>query len=216
VRIEKRYSRGLSLLANYTYSKLIEKVRYLNDFDPSPEKRVATDDRPQRFVASASYELPFGASKLINLGNKWTNRLVGGWVVNGIYTWQLGAPLGWGNVIYFGGDIHLNPRQVNGPSFDTTRFNTNSQQQLADNIRSFPTQFGNLRGDGANNIDLSMIKNTRLSERLNFQLRFESFNAFNRVEFNNPSLSATSSGFAKITGQNNLSRTVQIGARVVW
>jgi hypothetical protein len=180
------------------------------------EKRVSGDDRPQRFVASASYELPFGANKLINFGNKWTNRLLGGWVVNGIYTWQLGAPLSWGNVIYFGGDIHLNPRQVNGPSFDTTRFNTNSQQQLSDNFRTFPTQFGNLRGDGANNIDLSMIKNTRLSERLNFQLRFESFNAFNRVEFSNPSLSATSSAFGKITGQNNLSRTVQIGARVVW
>jgi len=36
------------------------------------------------------------------------------------------------------------------------------------------------------------------------------------VEFNGPSLSATSSSFGKITGQNNLSRTVQIGARVVW
>jgi hypothetical protein len=216
VRIQKRYSHGLQLLANYTWSRLIEKNNLLNPFDTSMEKRVSGDDRPQRFVASASYELPFGANKLINFGNKWTNRLLGGWVVNGIYTWQLGAPLSWGNVIYFGGDIHLNPRQVNGPSFDTTRFNTNSQQQLSDNIRTFPTQFGNLRGDGANNVDLSMIKNTRLSERLNFQLRFESFNAFNRVEFSNPSLSATSSAFGKITGQNNLSRTVQIGARVVW
>jgi len=216
VRLQKRYSHGLQLLANYTWSKLIEKNNLLNSFDTSMEKRVSGDDRPQRFVASASYELPFGANKMVNFGNQWANRILGGWVVNGIYTWQLGAPLGLGNVIYFGGDIHLNPRQVNGPSFDTTRFNTNSQQQLSDNIRTFPTQFGNLRGDGANNIDLSMIKNTRLSERLNFQLRFESFNAFNRVEFSNPSLSATSSAFAKITGQNNLSRTVQIGARVVW
>ena len=216
VRIQKRYSHGLQLLANYTWSKLIEKNNLLNSFDTSFEKRVSGDDRPQRFVASASYDLPFGSSKLVNFGNLWANRLLGGWIVNGIYTWQVGAPLGWGNVIYYGGDIHLNPRQVNGPSFDTTRFNTNSQQQLSDNVRYFPTQFSNLRGDGANNIDLSIIKNTRLSERINFQLRFESFNAFNRVEFSNPSLSATSSGFAKITGQNNLSRTVQIAGRFVW
>jgi Carboxypeptidase regulatory-like domain/TonB dependent receptor len=217
VRIEKRYAAGLSFLANYTYSKLIEKIRYLNDFDIAPEKRIASDDRPQRFVMSASYELPFGANKLVDFGHRWVNRVAGGWVVNGIYTWQLGAPLGaWGNVIYFGGDLHLDPRQVNGPAFDTTRFETNSQKQLADNARTFPTQFSNLRGDGANNIDLSLIKNTRLSERLNFQLRLESFNAFNRVEFSSPSLTATGSGFGKITAQSNLSRTVQIAGRLVW
>jgi hypothetical protein len=216
VRLQKRFSHGLQFLANYTWSRLIEKNSLLNSFDTSMEKRVAGDDRPQRFVASASYELPFGASKLISFGNSWANRILGGWVVNGIYTYQIGAPLGWGNLIYFGGDLHLDPRGVNGKAFDTTRFNTNSQQQLGSNVRTFPTQFGNLRGDGANNIDLSIIKNTRLSERLNFQLRFESFNAFNHAEFSGPSLSATSSGFGKITGQNNLSRTVQIGARVVW
>jgi hypothetical protein len=47
-------------------------------------------------------------------------------------------------------------------------------------------------------------------------LRFEAFNAFNHAEFSSPSLSATSSAFGAITGQNNLSRTVQMGARLVW
>jgi hypothetical protein len=217
VRLEKRYSKGLSLLANYTYSKLIERFRYLNDFDLRPEKRVSSDDRPQRFVVSASYELPFGQGKLVDFGSTVGNRLLGGWVVNGIYTWQLGAPLGaWGNVIYLGGDLHLDPRRVGTPAFDTTRFVTSSSQQLADNVRTFSTQFGNLRSDGANNIDLSLIKNTRITERLNFQLRFEAFNAFNHAEFSSPSLSATSSAFGAITGQNNLSRTVQMGARLVW
>jgi len=216
VRLEKRYAHGLNFLANYTYSKLIEKFRYLNDFDSAPEERVSGDDRPQRFVMSASYELPFGANKPVDFGSKWANRLAGGWVVNGIYTWQLGAPLGLGNVIYYGGDLRLHPRQVNGRALDTTRFNTNSQQQLADNVRTFPTQFGNLRSDGANNIDLSMIKNTRMTERLNFQLRFESFNAFNRAEFSGPNLSPASSAFGTITNQNNLSRTVQIAGRLVW
>ena len=61
-----------------------------------------------------------------------------------------------------------------------------------------------------------MIKNTKLMEKLNFQLRFEAFNAFNHAEFSAPSLSVTSSAFGKITGQNNLSRTVQMGARLVF
>jgi hypothetical protein len=79
---------------------LIEKIRYLNDFDPAPEKRISADDRPQRFVMSASYELPFGATKLVDFGNKWMNRGLGGWIVNSIYTWQLEPRLGLGAISF--------------------------------------------------------------------------------------------------------------------
>lgn len=217
VRLEKRYAKGFNLLANYTYSKLIERLRFLNDFDVRPEKRVSSDDRPHRLVASASYDLPIGAGHTLGFSSTLANRIVGGWVLNGIYTWQLGAPVGtWGNLIYLGGPLNFDPRRINGPSFDTTRFVTASNAQLGNNVRTFPTQFGNLRQDGANNIDLSLLKNTRISEKLNFQLRFEVFNAFNHPEFSGPNLSATSSAFGTITGQNNLSRTVQMGARLVW
>jgi Carboxypeptidase regulatory-like domain len=218
VRLEKRFSHGLTYLANYTWSKLIEQVRLLNDFSTAPEKRVSGDDRPQRFVMSASYELPFGKNKLIGFGSTFANRLLGGWIVNGIYTWQIGAPLTWTNngIIYLGGDLNINPRGVDGTAFDTTRFNTNSSQQLSNNVRTFPTRFGNLRQDGANNIDLSLIKNTYVTERVNLQLRVESFNAFNHPEFDAPNLTPTSTGFGKITNQPNLARAIQIGGRLVW
>lgn len=217
VRLEKRFTDGLTLLANYSYSKLIEQIRFLNDFDLRPEKRVSGDDRPQRIVISASYQLPFGSGKKFKANNGVVNSVIGGWVLNTIYTNQIGAPLGtWGNVIFFGGDIQNNPRQINGPSFDVTKFNRVPAQQLGSNVRTFPTQFGNLRQDGANNIDLSILKNIKIAERLSLQLRFEAFNAFNHPEFGAANLSPTSSAFGKITGQNNLPRSVQIGARLVW
>ena len=216
VRLEKRYSSGFNLLFNYTYSKLIEEVRLLNNFDLAPEKRVSGDDRPQRAVVSASYELPFGKGKKFDASNGVTNRIIGGWVINGIYTYQSGPPLGWGNVIFYGGDLQLNPRQVNGPAFNTALFNRNSAQQLGDNVRTFPSQFGNLRADGANNFDFSLIKNTAIRESINFQLRFEAFNAMNRPEFNGPNLSPTSTSFGLITSQPNLARNIQLGARLVW
>ncbi len=216
LRLEKRYSHGFNLLANYTYSKLIERTSRLNDSDPFLEKRVAADDRPQRVVGSASWEVPFGRGKALSFNNSplW-NRVLGGFVVNAIYTWQIGAPLSWGNVIYYGGDIHLDPRGVDG-AFDTTRFNTISSQQLANNIRKFPSKIGNLRQDGANNWDLSVIKNTAIAERVNFQLRIEAFNALNHPEFSSPDLSATSSTFGRITSQPNLARNIQLGGRLVW
>ncbi|HYL74203.1 MAG TPA: TonB-dependent receptor [Bryobacteraceae bacterium] len=218
VRLEKRYSKGLNFLANYTYSKLIEKFRLLNDFSTAPEKVISGDDRPQRFVVSTSYELPFGKNKPFSFGSPVANRLLGGWVVNGIYTWQVGAPLTWStnNLIYLGGDLNLNPRGVNGTAFDTTRFNTNSAQQLGSNVRTFPTRFSNLRQDGANNFDLSVVKNTYITERVNLQLRLESFNAMNHPEFDAPNLTPTNSSFGKITNQPNLARAIQIGGRLVW
>src|SRR5260221_912445 len=99
VRLEKKTSHGLFILANFTYSKLIEQIRLLNDFNPAPEKRVATDDRPLRFVATGLYELPIGQGKLLHFQSTWANRLVGGWVVSGIYTNQIGQPLGCVDVI---------------------------------------------------------------------------------------------------------------------
>lgn len=217
IRLEKRFSHGLTFLSNYMFSKLIERTRYLNDFDVRPEKRVSGDDRPQRVVVSASYDLPFGAGKPVHARSRLVNTVIGGWILNGIYTYQIGAPLGpWGNVIYYGGDLHNDPRKVDGASFDVTRFNRIPGEQLGANVRTFPTQFGNLRQDGANNIDLSVLKNTKIAERLSLQLRFEAFNAFNHPAFGAANLSPTSSAFGRITSQLNLPRSVQMGARLVW
>jgi hypothetical protein len=217
VRVEKRYSHGLSLLANYIWSRTIERVSRLNSSDQTLEKRPSNIDRPQRIVASGSYELPFGAGKPISFGGgKWANRLLGGWVANGIYSYEAGSPLTWGDVIYLGGDLAFDPRNVNDRAFNTTPFVTASNQQRSFDIRTFPSRFSILRTDPTSNLDASILKNTRLSERVNFQLRFESFNALNHVRFGGPNLSPTSSSFGRITGQDNLPRSVQLGTRLVW
>jgi len=54
-------------------------------------------------------------------------------------SFQSGPLLSWGNVIYYGGPIDLDPHQPDGVAFDTSRFNTISSQQLSDNIRTFDT-----------------------------------------------------------------------------
>jgi hypothetical protein len=135
--------------------------------------------------------------------------------VNSIYTVQPGGPLGWGNVIYLGGDLNPDPHNVSAV-FDVTRFNRVSAQQLAQNIRTFPSQFSTLRQDGVNNLDFSAIKNTALTERVNLQFRCEFFNFLNHPSFNAPNLSPTSSDFGRITSQANLARSTQMALRLVW
>ena len=113
VRVEKRLSYGLSVIGNYMFSKLIEQDTWLNDTDPVPERRISPFDHPNHFVLGSSYVLPIGRDRAVNLKSRWANALLGGWTVNGIYTYQTGAPLVWtngsttsiGDYVYFGGPL---------------------------------------------------------------------------------------------------------------
>lgn len=215
-RVEKRYSHGIQFLGNYLWSKLIERRSFLNPNDAQPEKRIGADDRPQRLVLSTVWEMPFGKGRAFG-GNSGpiTSRLIGGWNISAIYTWQPGAPLTWGNVLYYGGDIQLDSAAVDG-AFDTTRFNTNPQQQLQFNLRNFPSQFGNLRADSLNNVDFAVLKNTAITERVILQYRCEFFNFLNHPSFAAPNTTPANSNFGKITSQANLSRSIQMGLRLRW
>jgi hypothetical protein len=75
-----------------------------------------------------------------------------------------------------------------------TGFNRDASFQLDHNIRTFPLRFGFLRGDAGNNIDLSLVKNTSITETTKLQLRFEATNAFNHPLFPTGSLNTTQFG----------------------
>jgi hypothetical protein len=216
VGLRKRISHGLTITSSFAWTKLISRQIYLNAFDPAPEKATSADSRPIRFVTAATYQLPIGRNLLLNINSGWANALVGGWVLNGIYTWESGSPLSWGNVIYYGGPLNLNTRQVNAPAFDVTQFNTISAQQLANNVRTFQTYFDNLRADPINVMDASVMKEFHFSERKYFQVRFETFNTLNRPGFGMPNLTPTSSSFGLITSTALNPRNVQVGGCLVW
>ncbi|HKE25696.1 MAG TPA: carboxypeptidase regulatory-like domain-containing protein [Bryobacteraceae bacterium] len=217
VRIQKRLTNGLTLINNFSWNSLIERVSYLNDSDPAPEKRVSNDTRPLREVLAAVYAIPVGRGRRLNLQSRWVDALFGGWGLNGNMVLQTGPMIGtFGNVIYLGGPLNLNPNQPNGVSFDTTRFVTASSAQPVFNVRMFDTQFSNLRRAASENLDLSLTKDFRFAERHYMQLRFETFNTTNHVTFGAPNVSPTSSAFGSITTQSNSPRYIQLGGRFVW
>jgi hypothetical protein len=220
MRLEKRFSNGFQFLANYQWGRTIARDNYLNPFGPL-EKRPADIDRPHRIVTSFSYELPFGKGKpvlgsLSGYGGAVVNRIVGGWVINAINSYESGGPVGsWGDIIYLGGPLNYDPTNVDH-TFDTKQFNTNSAQQLSNHVRTFPTRFSNLRLPPTNNVDASIIKNTRIKERFALQFRTEFFNAFNHPVFNGPQLSPTNSAFGTISGVYNLERHIQMALRLTF
>ena len=101
-------------------------------------------------------------------------------------------------------------------AFDTTRFNTNSAQQLANNNRTFYTRFNNLRLENIKNFESAVSKRIPIRERLRLLFRAEAFNTLNRVQFGGPTLTPTSSSFGVQTSQVNSPRTIQGSLRLVW
>lgn len=215
-RVERRFSSGLQVTGNFQASRLMEKRSRLNDLDPFLEKRIAAEDRPWRVVINGSYDMPFGRGQRFGGSvNRWTNLAIGEWTINAIYTAQPGAPLTWGNVIYLGGPLNIDPHNVDR-TFDTSVFNRVAAQQLDWNRRTFPTRFSDLRQDGVNQLDFSIIKGFKFVERVNLTYRCEFFNSTNRPIFSGPQLAPTNTNFGLITNQANQPRRIQMALRLVF
>jgi hypothetical protein len=219
-RLEKRFANGFSWLANYQWARTIERRSFLNNQDFAPEKRIADEDRPHRFVATGVYLLPFGrGQKFANSTNGFVDRVIGGWQINGIYTAASANAVGWGNLLYLGGDLNWNSTgglQQGDTAFDVTQFNRVPNQQLAQNLRTFGSRFSSYRINPTNNVDFSFLKNTRIAESVNLQFRAEFFNFLNTPAFNGPNLDATNANFGRITSQRNLPRQTQLALRLTW
>jgi hypothetical protein len=213
VMFQKRFAKGLQFTVNYQHSKQLNSYQS-NPGDYRLDYGLTSGDYPDHFTLTGSYELPFGKGrKFLGNANRFLDLVTGGWILNSVYTWESGGAISWGNVIYYGGSLHLQPRNLT-QAFDVTRFERASANQPSQNYRTFPQMFNNLRADAANNVDLSMLKNFRIRERMSAQLRFETFNTLNRTEFAAPNVSPTSSSFGTITGAANTARQIQIGLKV--
>ena len=225
VRLERRFSAGLNANLSYTWSKMMEAVSFLNSTDPRPEEVVSSQDRTHRLAVTWLYELPFGRGKpWLNSAGAAVSKLAGGWQVQGIYTAQSGGALGFGNAIFLGDlkDIPL-PKDQRGPdrwfNIDAGFDRVSSRQRVSGtSIRFMPSRFSGIRSDGPNNWDLSVIKNTRIGERVTTQFRAEAINALNHPQFTTGSTntSPTSSAFGRVTNEFAWPRVIQFGLKLLF
>ncbi|MBI4908932.1 MAG: carboxypeptidase regulatory-like domain-containing protein [Acidobacteria bacterium] len=222
LRAERRFSRGLMLQANYTWSKTLEAVDYLNPTDSRPQHVVSDLDRPHRITMLGMYELPFGKGRRFASNvHPVLDQIVGGWQTQAVWQLQSGPALVWGNIIYAGQftDIAL-PTDVRGTSlwFNTSGFERANARQLANNIRTFPTRISGVRADGINVVDLSLFKTFRLHEKFRLQLRGEAEGAMNHPNLSPPNVAPTSTLFGTVnatqTGQEE--RRIFVGLKLMF
>ncbi|MFN0110142.1 MAG: TonB-dependent receptor domain-containing protein [Blastocatellia bacterium] len=221
--LEKRFSKGYTFGLSYTYSKFMEATELLNAGDPDPTEVISSVDRPHRLTINGIVELPFGKGKaLFGKTNSVVSRVVSGWQLQGIYAYQSGAPIGFGNII-FSGDLKSirlpGDQQTVARWFNTDAgFNKVAAQQLGSNVRTFPLRFGFIRDNAVNNYDLSVLKNTQLWEGKNLQFRAEFLNAFNHPLLPAPNTNPTVVQFGTVQAstQNNYARRIQLALKFMF
>ncbi len=206
-RLEKRFGAGYTVMGAYTWSKFMEGTGYLNDVDDRPEYVVSDQDRTHRFVGSGIWELPFGQNKLAK-----------GWQIQGIYQYQSGQPLGFGNAIFFG-DLKAIP--VANPTVERAfnidaGFERNPSRQLASNIRYMPSRFNGIRAAALDNWDLSVIKNTYFTDSIYLQFRTEFLNAFNHTQFSAAVTDPANTAFGTVTSTSQMPRLLQFGLKLFF
>jgi hypothetical protein len=244
LRVDRRFSRGFSMLASYTAGKLIDDIStsgtgllppyafMQNWFDRKAERALATYDVAQRLVISGLYELPVGRGM-----GRLAESLVGGWQVNGIATFSSGFPLILTNSVNNSGALNQMMGAGGAPASGVQRPNSVGRSakktgEIVGRLNQFldttaftqpaPFTFGNtsrtlpdVRGPGLSNLDLSLFKNFKLLESGAFiQFRAEAFNLTNTPRFGMPNTTFGVAAFGVIAAQTNDPRQIQFGLRL--
>ena len=232
VKYNHQFSRGLTVLAEYTYSKTImdswegdgtdSQIATCRKCDRGP----ATFSFPQSLYISTVYDLPFGHG--LRFGSDWSKAVdlfLGGWRITGIASFVSGQSF-----------------SITAPNTTSSLFSGVKADRLCDgadsydrhNLRSdggvffntacfaqpLPAHFGNsgrgiFVGPGGNNWDLGLEKDFALYERFRMQLRGEFFNAFNHAQFEDPGSTVGGVNFGVVTTARD-PREIQLAAKFLW
>jgi Carboxypeptidase regulatory-like domain/TonB dependent receptor len=236
MKAEKRLSNGVSFLVCYTRSKLIDEASSVFDasiltgpianfpvadsFNRKLERDVSSGDIPNVFVASFTYELPFGQGKMFNpMG--FAGKLLRGWELAGVVALQSGLPLAVTqatNFDSFAGFGTQRPNLIADPALQssergTAQFFNTAAFQIAPQFTLGNSSRNPVRGPAYRNADIALIKRTYFSERLNLEFRAEAFNLTNTPPLGAPNVVLGTPGFGSIISAGD-PRVIQLAIKL--
>lgn len=210
-----------------------------NIFNRKLNYALSDFDRPHAFVGYWIYDLPFGPGKQFGAGAQpWIQRIIEGWRIAGDLTWTSGRPF----TVYSGANQLSNvvnsTANCNLPSGERCPSDLGEVRLRDPNFGEVPSYFdateisyfsqpaaGEVGNTGRNYfrrdqffvLNAAFSKRTAVTERINFELRFDFFNLTNSVFFLQPTTTITSSVFGRIRDSvGSESRKVRIGAKITF
>jgi hypothetical protein len=257
MKVQKRMTKHFTTLASFTWGKLMTDdanppLSFVGSHAGSPqdwrnmsyEHSVSPQDVKYQFTWQASYELPIGEGRAVNL-NGVSNTILGNWTIDGIFYLSSGIPIAspmvgqspnpLAQTIYLNqrADLTCDPSKgaprTAAQWFTPDCFAVPGTEATGDPADANPFVPGNapayldhLRTMGANNLDLTLSKNVKLGEKRNLRLDMSAYNLANKAQFSSPNVPAydsgwtTDNGFGQITQTSNTPRQFQFGARFTF
>jgi hypothetical protein len=236
MKLEKRLSGGLSFLASYTRSKLIDDASSVFDaslltgpvanfpvadsFNRRLERDVSNGDIPNAFAASFVYELPIGRGRRFNPSGV-IGAALRGWEVSGVVSVQSGLPLAVAqatNFNAFAGFGVQRPNRVSDPNlpsdrrgvaqfFDVNAFAPTPQFAIGTSSRN------PVRGPSFRSTDLAFVRRIAFGEVRAVEFRTEIFNLTNTPPLAAPNVTFGTAGFGSITAAGD-PRVVQLALKL--
>src|SRR5690242_4142313 len=223
VSINRRITSGLLLKGAYTYSHAMDMADYSDwtetiwpsDLAWGRNYASASYDIPHNFELGYVYEFPFGAGKKFAKGGA-AQAILGGWQINGIFS----AFMGGRDTLTASGssldmpDNQQTPDQVSplkytgcyGPDPGCTMFDTSSFRRVTD-VRFGTVGRNTLRRPGVVNMDTSLYRDFKITEKFVLQFRAEAFNVSNTPHFDRANRNVNSGNFGKVTATDSGGRT---------
>ena len=242
---QRQMSAGLSVLANYTWSKCMSnqhtqasqntqyRAQWLPGFGINGDYGLCDTDATNVVHVGGTYALPVGHGRtFLGDSNGVVDSVLGGWGVYAIYSYQsgqpftLGCPVSTSNFgcnadVVQGQDLYAGPHNktewLNPAAFAQPELATTIGQTDLAPLGGGPQQ---ARGPGFNNLDGSLFKTFHIHESTGLEFRAEAFNATNTPQFGQPgnlnNYTNVKSGFATITSMRNDQRLVQLALKLYY
>jgi len=235
VKLQRRYSAGLTLQASYTLSKALTDAEDgpMDKYNRRLQKSIASYDQTQAVKVTYVYELPFGARRKYLSSKRWASSIFGGWRISGIHGYSSGTPMSLGTTVSF--PIFNSSNRITAATYDGWRGPIAGSKfdpavdkflQPASWFGTQPTdRFGNvtrynpkLRGWPVYSEDVSLARAIRVKEGLRLDFRWEAFNVLNRTRFGALSGGATlqNANFGLWRSQSNDARQMQVALKLYW
>jgi hypothetical protein len=241
VTLNKNLGNNLQFSSSYTWSKALDYNSYSlastaygtpqDSLNPRGDYGPSDFDTRNRWVLSGVYALPFKG-----------NRLISGWQFSLIHSLQTGNPFNVHTTLANNGIANLTrPNVLGHVPTGYRRVSNGNVQYIPQAICNAPvagclfsspgTGFGDMRrnalfGPGFEDLDLALAKDTKIAEKLSFELRTDAFNLLNHPNFGQPSGNFSPAGapgvFGQLTstrfpvGDSGSSRQLQVSARVMF
>jgi Carboxypeptidase regulatory-like domain len=251
VTLRHALSHGIQFDFNYTFSKSIdlssdaERIgthsglggQIINAWSPNQLRAVSDFDATHQFNANTVWDLPFGRNQRFASGaNGFTNAIIGGWQVSGIFRLTSGFPVNvsngaqwptnWelGGQAFLTGPVKTGQYTITDPSlvdYGSPNVFSNGHDAINSFTNPFPGESGSrnsIRGDGYFGLDFGLSKRWTMpwNDGQSLQFRWEVFNATNAVRFNIQTGSLAldnSSTFGDYTGTLTSARVMQFALR---